>query len=89
MPLYEYKCSSCSYAVEMVQKVNDKPPKKCPKCGCSLTKVISAPALQFKGNGWYITDYPRKHSPSKDEPPEEKKDSPKKEAKPKEKPPSD
>ncbi len=89
MPLYEYKCSNCHHRIEIVQKVNDKPPKKCPKCGSSLVKVISAPALHFKGNGWYITDYPPKHSHSKDEPPKEKADAPKKEAKPKEKPSSD
>jgi putative FmdB family regulatory protein len=85
MPLYEYKCSNCHYSFEKVQKVNDKPPKKCPKCGSPLAKVITAPALKFKGNGWYITDYPPKQSSSKDEQPKEKKESPKKEDKPKEK----
>ena len=60
MPLYEYKCSECGTAFEVIQKIAEPPIKKCPQCGGSVKKVISAPALQFKGSGWYITDYARK-----------------------------
>ena len=63
MPLYEYKCTTCHSIFEVLQKVNDKPLKKCIKCGGSLEKVISPPALQFKGTGWYITDYAQKKQP--------------------------
>ena len=64
MPLYEYKCSQCGARVEILQSVHDAPLKKCRQCGGKLTKLISAPAIQFKGNGWYITDYSKKHSPA-------------------------
>lgn len=57
MPIYEYKCLKCGEQVEVFQKVNDKPPAKCKKCGGRLEKMISAPAIQFKGSGWYVTDY--------------------------------
>jgi len=60
MPLYEYKCSECGFIFEVLQKVNEQPQNKCPKCGGSVKKVISAPTLQFKGSGWYITDYAQK-----------------------------
>jgi len=60
MPLYEYKCARCGAAFEVIQKLAEPPIKKCPQCGGSVEKVISAPALQFKGSGWYITDYARK-----------------------------
>lgn len=60
MPLYEYKCSECGFIFEVLQKVNEQPKNKCPKCGGSVKKVISAPTLQFKGSGWYITDYAQK-----------------------------
>lgn len=60
MPLYEYKCSECGFIFEVLQKVNEQSQKKCPKCGGSVKKVISAPTLQFKGSGWYITDYAQK-----------------------------
>jgi putative FmdB family regulatory protein len=63
MPIYEYVCSQCGRRCEVVQKVNDPPLKKCKSCGGALKKVISAPAIQFKGNGWYITDYARKSTP--------------------------
>ena len=89
MPLYEYKCSNCHQRIELVQKINDKPPKKCPRCGSPLVKVISAPSLHFKGTGWYITDNAPKRNHSNDEPPKEKENGPKKEAAPKEKPSSD
>ena len=59
MPLYEYKCKKCLETFEIIQKVNAAPLKECLKCGGPVYKVISAPAIQFKGSGWYITDYAR------------------------------
>lgn len=59
MPIYEYQCLDCKHEFETMQKASDPPEKKCPKCGGRLSKVISAPALQFKGGGWYVTDYAR------------------------------
>ena len=57
MPIYEYECRKCKAHPEAFQKVTDKPLTKCPKCGGRLDKRISAPAIQFKGSGWYVTDY--------------------------------
>ena len=57
MPIYEYECRKCNAHVEAFQKVSDKPLTKCRKCGGKLEKKISAPAIQFKGSGWYVTDY--------------------------------
>ncbi len=57
MPIYEYECRKCKAHVEAFQKVNDKPLTKCVKCGGKLDRKISAPAIQFKGSGWYVTDY--------------------------------
>ena len=57
MPIYEYECRKCKAHTEAFQKVSDKPLTKCPKCGGRLDKRISAPAIQFKGSGWYVTDY--------------------------------
>ncbi len=62
MPLYEYQCTKCREVCEVLQKAKDKPPEKCPKCGAPVVKLISSPAIQFKGTGWYITDYPKKSS---------------------------
>ncbi|HTR04097.1 MAG TPA: FmdB family zinc ribbon protein [Thermoanaerobaculia bacterium] len=59
MPLYEYVCGSCPERTEVIQRVNDAPLKVCPHCGGKLKKAISAPAIQFKGSGFYITDYAR------------------------------
>jgi putative FmdB family regulatory protein len=67
MPIYEYVCSRCGSHIEAVQKVSDPPLQKCRVCGGVLKKIISAPAIQFKGNGWYITDYARKPNPQKEE----------------------
>ncbi len=61
MPLYEYECVSCG-SFELIRKFSDPPLKKCPKCGGKVEKQPSAPAIQFKGTGWYITDYARKSS---------------------------
>ena len=82
MPLYEYKCSKCHTRFEVIQKVADPPLKKCIKCGGAVTKTISAPAIQFKGSGWYITDYAKKTPAEKKikPPAEEKKEAKKSEA---------
>jgi putative FmdB family regulatory protein len=65
MPLYEYQCSKCGHRFERIQKFSDKRIKKCPECGGPVEQVISAPAVQFKGSGWYVTDYARKsHAPA-------------------------
>ena len=60
MPVYEYRCTSCGERTEAQQHVGDPPLSKCPRCGGALEKVISAPALRFKGSGWYVTDYARR-----------------------------
>ena len=62
MPLREYQCKKCKHRFEKVEKFSDKPQKKCPKCGGPLEELISAPAVQFKGSGWYVTDYAKKGS---------------------------
>jgi putative FmdB family regulatory protein len=62
MPLYEYECDACSHRFETIQKFSDPPIERCPKCGGAVRKLQSAPAFQFKGSGWYITDYARKDS---------------------------
>jgi putative FmdB family regulatory protein len=60
MPLYEYECESCGHRFERIQKVSDPPPAACPTCGGPVHKLMSSPAIQFKGSGWYVTDYARK-----------------------------
>lgn len=60
MPLYEYQCKTCREVCEVLQRAKDKPLEKCPKCGGPMIKRISSPAIQFKGSGWYITDYAKK-----------------------------
>src|SRR5579864_1218551 len=62
MPLYEYLCKKCGHRFEKIQKFSDRMVKKCPECGGQVEQVISAPAVQFKGSGWYVTDYARKSS---------------------------
>lgn len=57
MPLYEYQCQSCGERSEVLQRMSDPPLETCDTCGGPLTKLISAPAFQFKGTGWYVTDY--------------------------------
>jgi putative FmdB family regulatory protein len=65
MPLYEYECEKCGHRFEKIQKFSDKMVKKCPECGGKVEQMISAPAVQFKGSGWYVTDYANKsHAPS-------------------------
>ena len=65
MPLYEYECDVCGHRFEIIQKFSDPPLERCPKCGGAVHKLQSAPAFQFKGSGWYITDYARKDAGSK------------------------
>ena len=60
MPLYEYECKKCGHRFEKIQKFSDKMVKKCPACGGQVEQMISAPAVQFKGSGWYVTDYAKK-----------------------------
>ena len=57
MPIYEFECRKCKAKLEVFQKMNDKPPVKCKQCGGRLEKLVSASAIQFKGSGWYVTDY--------------------------------
>jgi len=57
MPLYEYQCASCGERTEVIQKINDPAPEQCAKCGGAMKKLISSPAIQFKGSGFYKTDY--------------------------------
>jgi len=60
MPLYEYECDTCHHRFEVIQRIADPLVEKCPKCGAPVHKLQSAPAIQFKGSGFYITDYAKK-----------------------------
>ena len=62
MPLYEYECKKCHHRFERIQTFAARHTKKCPECGGPIEQMISAPAVQFKGSGWYVTDYPKKSS---------------------------
>src|SRR6188472_4353433 len=64
MPLYEYECEACAHRFERIQKYSDPPIETCPKCGSKVRKLFSSPAIQFKGSGFYITDYPKSGSSS-------------------------
>lgn len=64
MPLYEYQCTRCGKRTEKIQSVHAEPLRECEACGGALERLISPPAIQFKGSGWYITDYARKSSVS-------------------------
>lgn len=67
MPLYEYQCKKCQHRFEKIQKFSDQPVRKCPECGGPVEKLLHAPAVQFKGTGWYVTDYAgRKEQASSD-----------------------
>ncbi|HEY2797997.1 MAG TPA: FmdB family zinc ribbon protein [Thermoanaerobaculia bacterium] len=57
MPIYEYVCARCARKTEVIQGMNDPPPRVCPHCGGKLKKMASAPAFHLKGSGWYKTDY--------------------------------
>jgi putative FmdB family regulatory protein len=65
MPLYEYQCDACRHRFERIQKFSDPPVEVCPKCGGRVSKLVSSPAFQFKGSGWYVTDYARKPEAAK------------------------
>jgi putative FmdB family regulatory protein len=65
VPLYEYRCKKCQHTFEKIRQFSDPPIKKCPKCGGSVEQLLSAPAVQFKGSGWYVTDYARQGSSDK------------------------
>jgi putative FmdB family regulatory protein len=57
MPIYEYQCQSCGKRTEVLQRMDEAPLAACPQCGGEVKKLFSAPAVQFKGSGWYATDY--------------------------------
>lgn len=57
MPLYEYECVKCGARTERIEKYSGPHLKKCPKCGGKVERMVAAPAVQFKGSGWYVTDY--------------------------------
>lgn len=57
MPLYEYECFLCGHRFERIQRVSDSPADSCPECSGSVRRLLGVPALQFKGSGFYITDY--------------------------------
>ena len=59
MPLYEYQCEACAHRFEQIQRFSDPPRTECPECGGRVRKLVSSPAIQFKGTGWYVTDYAR------------------------------
>ena len=66
MPLYEYECDACSQRFEIIQKFSDPVPDACPKCGKGpVRRLVSSPAFQFKGSGWYVTDYAQKGKDAK------------------------
>jgi putative FmdB family regulatory protein len=93
VPLYEYKCVKCGKKTEKIESVSGPHLKKCPHCGGKVERLQSAPAIQFKGSGWYVTDYAGKSNakdsvPSESSAAAEKKDSPAKESAAKETPPS-
>jgi putative FmdB family regulatory protein len=69
VPTYEYLCQDCSYQFELKQSIKDEPVATCSRCGKSVRRIISAPAIMFKGSGWYITDYSEKMKPPAGESP--------------------
>jgi putative FmdB family regulatory protein len=62
LPLYEYKCVKCGHRFEKIESLSASEVKKCPKCGARAERQLTAPAIQFKGSGWYVTDYGGKGS---------------------------
>jgi|SRR5688572_4373599 len=64
MPMYEYQCQSCGKIFELIQRFSDEPLTVHEACGGALEKLVSAPALQFKGSGWYVNDYARPKAPN-------------------------
>jgi putative FmdB family regulatory protein len=65
VPIYEYLCQKCGHKFEKIQKFSDRLIKKCPECGGPVEQTITAPAVQFKGTGWYVTDYANKDGRNK------------------------
>jgi len=63
LPLYEYRCKKCGARFERIQKFSDAPLTKCEECGGRIERLLSSPAIQFKGTGWYVTDYAKKSVP--------------------------
>lgn len=80
MPIYEYLCQDCAYKFELKQSMKDEPVTTCERCGKVVSRIISAPAIMFKGTGWYVTDYSDKLKPPTGDSPapssEQKKDAP-------------
>jgi len=64
MPIYEYVCEKCGSRIEVIQKIDDAPPKRCQKCRGKLKKGVSRTSFQLKGSGWYASDYSRKDAPA-------------------------
>lgn len=64
MPLYAYKCAKCGHQYEKIEKLDAPPRQKCPRCRGRADRQLTAPAVQFKGSGWYVTDYARKSAPA-------------------------
>ena len=67
MPIYEYACKKCGNRIEVLQKMNDQPLRRCRACGGRLERLLSPVGIQFKGTGWYVTDYARKGNSGKSE----------------------
>jgi putative FmdB family regulatory protein len=85
LPLYEYECARCHARFEKIEKVGARQTRKCVKCGARATRLVAAPAIQFKGAGWYVTDYARKggsSAPVEKTEASEKADKEKKDSKP-------
>lgn len=74
MPIYEYACTKCGHELEVIQKINDKPLTRCPKCKGKLEKQLSQTSFQLKGSGWYVTDYSRGGGKKADKKEEKKSD---------------
>ena len=75
MPLYEYQCVKCKRRAEKIESVAGPHLKKCPHCGGKVEQTLTAPAIQFKGTGWYVTDYAGKKSAGSDSAPATKSES--------------
>jgi putative FmdB family regulatory protein len=61
--MYEYRCRKCGVQIERIRRYSDPPLETCESCGGKLERLVSSSAIQFKGSGWYVTDYPRKSAP--------------------------
>jgi putative FmdB family regulatory protein len=75
VPLYEYQCTKCKLRTEKIESVSGPHLKKCPHCGGKVEQTLTAPAIQFKGSGWYVTDYAGKKGAGSDSAPAAKSDS--------------